>query len=107
MASGPSDGEQDRTRASGGERTTGAGGVSVVAVGDGESSSLGDDMSLDDGNTDLRGLDVVVAFANTNSGCAIGPAFAEPLEEVGTTAGPPTAFMEPTGWRRWVASEGL
>ena len=43
VASGPSDGKQDPTEASSGERTTGAGGVSVVVDGDGESNdSLGD-----------------------------------------------------------------
>ena len=43
VASGPSDGERDCTEASGGERTTGACGVSVIVEGDGESNgSLGD-----------------------------------------------------------------
>jgi hypothetical protein len=57
MASRPSDGEQDHTGASGGERAPGAGGVSVIAEGDRESSSLGDSMSLSDGNANLQGLD--------------------------------------------------
>ena len=39
----PSDGERDRTKVGGGKRTTGAGGVSVIVEGDGESNgSLGD-----------------------------------------------------------------
>ena len=80
MASGPNNGEQDRIGASGGAQTTGASGISVVVEGDGESSNLGDGVSLGNGNTDLRRLDVVVAFADTNQGCAIGPASAEPLE---------------------------
>ena len=50
-------------------------------------------MSLGNGNTDLRGLDITAAFADTNLGCAIGPASTEPLEEAGTVAGPPMAFM--------------
>jgi len=54
-------------------------------------------MSLDDGNTDLHALDVAAASTNTNSGCAIGPASIEPLEEVGTAAGPLTAFMATDG----------
>jgi hypothetical protein len=61
------DGERDHAGAGGGERTTGASGVSVVAEGDGESSSLGDGLSLDDGNADLQGLDVVATSADTNS----------------------------------------
>ena len=41
--SGPSDGEQDRIKAGGGERTTGGGGVRVIVERDGESNgSLGD-----------------------------------------------------------------
>jgi hypothetical protein len=67
VASRLGDGERDHAGAGGGERTTDAGGVSVVAEGDGESSSLGYGMSLDDGNADLRGLDVVAASADTNS----------------------------------------
>ena len=44
-ASGLSDGERDRTEASGGKRTTGAGGVSVIVKGDGDNTdSLGDDL---------------------------------------------------------------
>ena len=54
-------------------------------------------MSLDDGNTDLRGLDVAAASIDTNPRCAIGPAFAEPLEEAGTAVGPLTAFMATGG----------
>ena len=50
-------------------------------------------MSLGDGNIDLRGLDITIASADTNPGCTIGLAFAEPPEEAGTAAGPPTAFM--------------
>ena len=50
-------------------------------------------MTLGDRNADLRGLDVAVASANTNPGCAIGPASAKPLEEAGTVAGPLMAFM--------------
>ena len=50
-------------------------------------------MSLGDRNTDLWGLDVIAASADTNPGCTIGPASDEPLEEVGTAAGPPTTFM--------------
>ena len=43
VASGPIDGEQDRTEAGGGERTTSAGGISVIIEGDEESNgSLGD-----------------------------------------------------------------
>jgi hypothetical protein len=106
MASGPGDDEQDRTGADGGERTTGAGGVSVVTEDDGEDSSLGDGMSLDDGNADLWGLDVVAAFADTNPEYAISPASTKPLEEVGTTTKPPTTFMA-TDWQRWVARRGL
>jgi hypothetical protein len=90
MASRPSDGERDRTGASGGERATGAGGVSVVIEGDRESSSLGDGMSLSDGNANLQGLDIAT---DTNPGCAIGPTSVEPLEETGTIAGRPTTFM--------------
>ena len=78
MASRPSDGERDRTGAGGVEQTTSAGGVSVVVEDDGESSSLGDGVSLSDGNAILRGL-VIIAAANTNPGCAIGPASAKPL----------------------------
>ena len=54
-------------------------------------------MSLGDGNTNLRGLDVTTASADTNPGCAIGPTSAEPLEEARTIAGPPTAFMATDG----------
>ena len=97
MVSGLSDGEQDHTKASGGKRTTGAGGVSIVAEGDGESSNLGDGVSLGDGNADLRGLDVAAASADTNPGCAIRPISAKPLEEEGTTAGPPMTFMATDG----------
>ena len=50
-------------------------------------------MGLGDGNANLRGLDVAAASIDTNPRCAIGPAFAEPLEEAGTAAGPPIAFM--------------
>ena len=50
-------------------------------------------MSLGDGNTNLRGLDVTTASADTNPGCAIGPTSTKPLEEAGTTAGPPMTFM--------------
>jgi len=63
-----SDSERDRIGAGGGERTTSAGGVSVVTEGDEESNSLGDGMSLSDRNANLRGLDVVVASADTNPG---------------------------------------
>ena len=82
-ASGPSDGERDRTRANGGERTTGADGVSIVAEGNGEGNNLGDGVSLGDGNVDLRGLKVAATSANTNPGCAIGPTSTEPLKEGG------------------------
>ena len=54
-------------------------------------------MSLGNGNAYLWGLDVVTASTNTNPGCAIGPASAEPLEEAGTVARPPTAFMATDG----------
>ena len=66
MGSGSSDDEWDHTRVGSGERTTSARGVSVVTEGDGESNNLGDGVSLGNGNTDLRRLDVVVAFADTN-----------------------------------------
>jgi len=36
------DSERDHTRVGGGERTIGAGSISIVAKGDGENSSLGD-----------------------------------------------------------------
>jgi hypothetical protein len=64
-ASGPGDGERDRIGASSGERTTDAGGVSVITEDNGESSSLGDGMSVGDGNADLRGLDIAAASADT------------------------------------------
>ena len=54
-------------------------------------------MSLGYGNADLRGLDVATAFVDTNPGCAIGPTSTKPLEEAGTTAGPPMAFMATDG----------
>ena len=44
-------------------------------------------MSLGDGNTDLRGLDVAAASADTNPGCAIGLASTEPLKEGGLQLG--------------------
>ena len=97
MAIGPGDSERDRTRADSGEQTTGAGGVSVVTEGDGESSSLGDGVSLGDGNADLQGLDVAATSIDTNPGCAICPTSAEPLEEAGTAVGPLTAFMATGG----------
>ena len=65
-ASRPGDGVRDHTEAGGAERTTGAGGVSVVIEGDGESSSLGDGVSLSGGNADLHGLDVAAGSADTN-----------------------------------------
>ena len=58
MVSGLSDGEQDHTKASGGKRTTGACGVNIIVVGDGETNaSLGDgvrdhDGAYDDGEVD-------------------------------------------------------
>ena len=97
MVSGPNDGEWDHNGAGGGERTTGASGVSVVAEGDRENNSLGDVVSLGNGNTDLWGLDVAATFADTNLRCAICPAFTEPLEEAGTIAGPPMVFMATDG----------
>jgi len=51
-------GEVDRTGSGGGERTTGAGGINVIVVGDGETNaSLGDsvwdrDRAYDDGEVD-------------------------------------------------------
>ena len=48
-------------------------------------------------NTNLGGLDVAAASTDTNPGCAISPAFAEPLEEAGTAANPPTTFMATDG----------
>ena len=54
-------------------------------------------MSLGNGNADLRGLDMAATSANTNIGCTIGPASVEALEEAGTAAGPPTAFMATDG----------
>ena len=68
MVSVPGDGERDRTGAGGGERTTGASGVSVITKGNGESSSLGDGVSLSDGNVDLWGLDVAAASAAPTRG---------------------------------------
>ena len=50
-------------------------------------------MRLGERNTDLWGLDVAAASADTNPGCAIGLTSTKPLEEVGTATGPPTAFM--------------
>ena len=58
MVSGPS----------GGERTTRASGIHIVAKGDGESSSLGDGVSLGDGNADLWGLDITATSTDTNPG---------------------------------------
>ena len=84
MVSGPGDGQQDRTRAGGRERTIGVGGVSVIAEGDRESISLGDGVSLGDGNADLWGLDIATASV-------------KPLEEAGTIVRPPTAFMATNG----------
>ena len=80
MASGLGDDERDRTGANGGERITGAGGV-----------------SLSDGNANLQGLDVAAASTDTNPRCAIGPTSVEQLEEAGTVAGPPTPFMATDG----------
>ena len=54
-------------------------------------------MSLDNGNTDLWGLDVAAFSVDTNLGCAIGPASAKPLEEARIAAGPLTAFMATDG----------
>ena len=54
-------------------------------------------MSLGDENADLQGLDVTATSTDTNPGCAIGPASAEPLEEAGTSAGPRTTFMATDG----------
>ena len=68
IVSGPGNSERDRTRADGGERTTDAGGVSVIADSNRESSSLGDGVILSDGNADLRGLDIAAASADTNLG---------------------------------------
>ena len=93
MGSGSGDGEPP----SGGERTIGAGGVSSVAKGFGGSSSLGDGVSLGDRNADILGLDIVATSTDTNLGCSMSSASAEPLEEAGTTAGPPTAFMATDG----------
>ena len=97
MTSRPNNDERDRTGAGGGERTTDASCISVVVEGNEESSKLGDGVSLGNGNTDLRGLDIAAASANTIPGYAIGPASTEPLEEVGTVAGPPTAFIATNG----------
>ena len=74
-----------------------AGGVSVVAEGNGESSSLGDGVQDRNGNADLPGLDVAATTADTNSACSIDPASTEPLEEARTKAGPSTAFMAING----------
>ena len=55
------DGEVDRTRSGGGERTTGAGGVNIVVVGDRETNTnLGDgvrdrDDACDNGEVDRTG----------------------------------------------------
>ena len=54
-------------------------------------------MSLRDGNTNLWGLDVIATSTNTNPGCSIDPTSVEPLEEAGTAARPPTAFMATDG----------
>ena len=43
------------------------------------------------------GLDIAAASIDTNLGCAIGPACAEPQEEVRTIARPPTTFMATNG----------
>ena len=68
VVSGPSNGERDRTGADGGERTTNVGGVYGIAEGDGETSSLGDGVSLGNGNDDLRGLDIIASSTDTNLG---------------------------------------
>ena len=68
MASGPGDGEWDHTEAGGDKRTSSASGIHVVTESDGESNSLGDGVSLGDGNIDLQGLDVADASTNTNLG---------------------------------------
>jgi len=65
-ASAPGDSERDHTEASNGKQTMGANDVSIVTEDDGESSILGDGMSLSDGNADLRGLDIAAASAVTN-----------------------------------------
>ena len=90
MASGPSDNEQDRTKAGGGERTTGAGGICVIVKSYGDSNgSLGDGLRQHEGNVYLPRLDVSATSTNNNPWCAIGPDSAEPLEEARTGAGPP------------------
>ena len=52
------DDEVDRTESGGGELTTGAGGINVVVVGDGETNAnLGDDMRDRDGACDDSEVD--------------------------------------------------
>jgi hypothetical protein len=56
------DGEVDRTRSGGGERTTGVGGINVVIVGDGETNAtIGDVMQDHDGACNDGEVDHIVS----------------------------------------------